>query len=91
MTRRTKTGLIFAALAPLALGACAETIECNKPKVYQQAQVGKKVEAPEGLDSLPEERELTIPNASPQAPPPPGACLDMPPTLQTGGDDANAD
>ena len=77
-----------AALACLALTGCASAIDaCQKPKVYQQAKLGKKVETPAGLDPLPEEREMSIPNASPQAPPPPGECIDMPPTLRTGGDD----
>ncbi len=85
MNSRTPTLLL--ALAALGLGACAETAECNKPQFYQRAAVGKQIEIPEGLDPLPKDKELTIPKASPQAPPPPGACIDMPPTLRTGSSD----
>lgn len=78
-----RASALVLALAAVGIGGCAETAQCNKPKTYQQAKVGKHVEIPEGLDALNEDKELTIPKASPQAPPPPGACLDMPPTLRT--------
>jgi uncharacterized lipoprotein len=75
----------FLAIVPLMtmLAACGGTEECNAPRIYQEAVPGKRVEVPEGLDSLAAGRELTIPEASPQAPPPPGSCLDAPPTLST--------
>lgn len=84
--------ILTAPLALLTLGVlagCSTLEECNDPRLYQQAQAGKKIETPEGLDPLPPERELSIPQASPQAPPPPGACLDMPPTLRTGSSDSD--
>ncbi len=81
MTRRMNAFLIIG--GSLLLGACADTIECNKPKLYQQAVAGKRVEVPEGMDPLVAEKELPVPKASPQAPPPPGTCLDAPPTLRT--------
>ena len=86
MTRRTN--IIGLVACTLLLGACAETMECSKPKLYQQAVAGKRVEVPDGLDSLTPEKELPVPKASPQAPPPPGACLDAPPTLRTGSSES---
>ncbi|MDZ7643845.1 MAG: hypothetical protein U5K76_06240 [Woeseiaceae bacterium] len=87
MTERTPISTLAIALAALLLGACSGTPDCLEPRVYQQAVAGKRIEAPEGLDSLPAEREMTIPQASPQAPPPPGECIDAPPTLRTDSDD----
>ncbi len=75
--------MLVSPVLALLLGACGGTEECNDPRLYQQAVSGKRVDAPEGLDSLTEGRELTIPSASPQAPLPPGDCLDAPPTLST--------
>lgn len=67
----------------LLLAGCGGMAECDKPRVYQQAARGKHIETPDGMDPLPSEREMTIPEASPQAPPPPGQCIDAPPTLST--------
>lgn len=69
------------------LAGCGGAETCADGQLYQQAVAGKRIEAPEGLDSLPPGRELTIPNASPQAPPPPGTCIDAPPTMRTGSSD----
>lgn len=78
--------LILASLAAtVLLSACGgtKTVECDERRLYQDAVAGKRIEAPEGLDTLAADREMTVPKASPQAPPPPGTCLDAPPTLST--------
>jgi hypothetical protein len=86
------TAVLVLLLLASALGACGSTPDCDKPRVYQEAVPGKRVEVLEGMDPLPAERELTIPKASPDAPPPPGDCLDAPPTLNTNtGDDKDDD
>jgi uncharacterized lipoprotein len=72
-------------MAALLLGACGGTSVCDKPKLYQQSQLGKRIEVPEGLSPLQAGREMTIPDASPRDPRPAGApCLEMPPTFTTG-------
>jgi uncharacterized lipoprotein len=69
-------------MAALAMGACGGTSVCEKPKLYQQSQLGKRIEVPEGLTPLQPAREMTIPDASPRDPRPAGApCLEMPPTF----------
>ncbi|MGB5246005.1 MAG: hypothetical protein WBM54_10425 [Woeseia sp.] len=83
-----RLNIIGAILCCGLLGACADTIECTKPKVYQQAVPGTHVEVPEGLDPLQAEREVIVPQASPDAPGPIGDCLDSPPTLRTGSSDS---
>lgn len=78
--------LITATLAAtVLLSACGgtATVECDEQQLYQSAVPGNRIEVPEGLDALAANRELTVPKASPQAPPPPGTCLDAPPTLST--------
>ena len=47
---------------------------------------GKRIVAPEGLDSLNELAEMPIPRADPNAPQmPPGVCNDRPPMIQSSG------
>lgn len=74
-------------LTALLLGACGSTLDCQKPQLYQEAVPGKRIELLEGMDNLSADRELTIPEASPDAPPPPGECLDAPPTMRTATDE----
>jgi hypothetical protein len=84
MNSKLKTAMPL--LAGLLLGACggASTV-CEKPKLYQQSQLGKRIEAPEGLDPLQPSREMTIPEASPRDPRPENApCLELPPSFSTG-------
>lgn len=70
----------------LLLGACGGAASvCEKPKLYQQSQLGKRIEVPEGLSPLQPGREMSIPDASPRDPRPAGApCLEMPPTFSVG-------
>jgi len=72
-------------MTALLLGACGGASVCDKPKLYQQSELGKRIEVPEGLSPLQPGREMTIPDASPRDPRPAGApCLEMPPTFTTG-------
>ena len=71
----------------LLVGACGGTAACEKPRLYQQSHLGKRIEAPEGLDPLEASREMTIPDASPRDPLPEGSpCLEFPPTLTIEND-----
>ena len=81
--------ILLLTIAASLLSACGGTPECSEPRLYQEAVPGKRIEVPDGLSALEADRELTIPSASPQAPPPPGECLDAPPTLRTGSSDNN--
>lgn len=73
-------------LAALLLGACGGASSvCEKPKLYQESALGKRIEVPEGLDPLEPSREMTIPEPSPRDPRPPDArCLELPPTFGSG-------
>jgi uncharacterized lipoprotein len=73
-------------LVSLLLGACGNSSVCEKPKLYQQSQPGKRVEAPEGLDPLQPEREMTIPDVSPRPQPQGPRCLELPPTFGSDED-----
>ena len=69
----------------LMLAACggANSV-CEKPKLYEQSALGKRIEAPAGLDQLQADREMTIPEVSPRDPRPEGSpCLELPPTFST--------
>lgn len=76
--------ILSLAIAASLLSACGGTPECSETRLYQEAVPGKRIEVPDGLSALDARRELSIPSASPQAPPPPGECVDAPPTLRTG-------
>ena len=74
-------------LAALALTGCGGTADltCDEEMYYQKAKLGKRVEAPEGLDELDPLREMTLPSASPREPRPEGSpCFDRPPQIQLG-------
>jgi uncharacterized lipoprotein len=74
------------AIALLVLSACGGGASvCEKPKLYQQSELGKRIEAPEGLDQLQSDREMTIPDVSPRDPRPADApCLELPPSVSSG-------
>ncbi len=75
------TGLV---LVPFILGACGASSVCEEPRRYQTSEPGKRIEAPDGLDSLQAQRELTIPDASPRPPRPEGSpCLETPPVFRS--------
>lgn len=74
-------------LTALLLGACGGMPDCQKPQLYQEAVPGKRIELLDGMDNLSADRELKIPEASLDAPPPPGECLDAPPTMRTASDE----
>jgi uncharacterized lipoprotein len=78
--------MVVPVMAALLLGACGGAASvCEKPKLYQQSQLGKRIEVPEGLSPLQPDREMSIPDASPRDPRPAGApCLEMPPTFSVG-------
>ena len=67
----------------VALAGCGESkmLACDEGP-YQVAVRAKKVEAPDGLDSLNPLNEVPLPAASPQQPrPEDGPCLEHPPQI----------
>ena len=75
-------------LVALLLSACGGEVNltCDEVQTYQQAVAGKRIEVPDGLDSLDPLRELPLPEASPRPPRPAGsACIDRPPNVRIGG------
>lgn len=89
-----KVGAPLSAALMLMLGACGGgggANVCEKPKLYQSSQPGKRIEVPEDLDSLNSTRELSIPDASPRDPRPAGApCLELPPSYGSDDDSSPA-
>lgn len=76
---RLLTILLLAAAA-----GCGGTLDitCDEQEFYELAQEGKRIEVPEGLDSLDEFKEIPLPKASPREERPEGSpCLDRPPTI----------
>jgi uncharacterized lipoprotein len=76
-------------MALCVLGACggdkALTYSCTEAQLYQSAVDGKRIVVPEGLSPLNEYDEMQIPRAAPDAAkPPPGACVESPPAVNTG-------
>jgi hypothetical protein len=72
-------------LSAFGLTACGGNpeITCDEVQNYQTAKMGKRVEAPEGLDDLDPLREMPLPEASPREPRPEGSpCFDRPPQMQ---------
>lgn len=64
-------------------GAIDQT--CDEPQRYQQIVPGKRVEAPNGLDSLDEFAEMPIPKPQNAPQRPPGSrCIELPPAVGTG-------
>ncbi len=56
---------------------------CDEPKPYQSARLGKPVEVPDDLDPLDEMKEMPIPKAESEPPPPGGPCIETPPSVVT--------
>lgn len=71
----------------LLLAGCGGTVDmtCDEVQYYQMSKLGKRVEAPEGLDDLDPVREMPLPEASPREPRPEGSpCFDRPPQIELG-------
>ena len=82
--------LIALLLCGMSLTACGGNdtveLECDGGERFQNRTVGKRVEVPEGMDSLNEFNEMPIPEADPNAVrTAPGRCTDMPPPISTSG------
>jgi len=81
---------LFAVLSLSALlSACGgddtRVIDCDEGLQYQNRVEGKRIVAPDGMDSLEEYAEMPIPKADPDAAlPPSGKCADMPPPASVG-------
>ena len=60
-------------------------VECDGGEEFQNRVESKRVEVPEGLDSLDVFAEMPIPRADPNAPKTAeGRCIDMPPPIGSG-------
>jgi len=77
-----RSGIVCAIILVVAIAGCSGKETCDEPEFYEYAQAGKRIEAPDDLNSVSDIREMRIPEASPRAPRDPGAgCLDRPPSL----------
>jgi hypothetical protein len=81
--------LALAVFATGLVAGCGGTVDitCDEVEYYQTAKIGKRVEAPEGLDDLDPIREMPLPEASPRDPRPAGSpCFDRPPQIELGAE-----
>lgn len=88
LMRTTHLIVMLAALG--ALSACGGTKDrsCDDVRRYQLANAGKRIETPEDLDDLSEQKEVPLPEASPRPPREAGSpCLDLPPRVLNVGED----
>ena len=79
--------LAFAILAGVAACGGDGVIDqtCDEPQRYQRIVAGKRIEVPEGLDSLDEFAEMPIPKPEGAPERPPGSrCVELPPLVKTG-------
>jgi hypothetical protein len=75
--------LLTIALLSVVAG-CGGTVDltCDEVKRYELAKEGKRIEVPDGLDTLDELKEIPLPQASPRDERPKGSpCLDLPPSI----------
>jgi hypothetical protein len=85
-----KMSRLFAIVAlGASLAACGgndfKEEDCIAGLKYQNRAVAKRVVVPDGLDPLDDLREMPIPKADPEAAsPPPGQCVDAPPSIRLG-------
>ncbi len=71
-------------VAALIISGCSSAPTCDEPALFESAEGGKRIVAPEDLDDLDEYKEMVIPEASPRPPRDLNAgCVDLPPTLKT--------
>jgi uncharacterized lipoprotein len=84
----TRAGAIFLLLVVIMMTGCSNAPTCDELAFYEYAEGGRRIEAPDDLDSLDRGKEMVIPEASPRPPRDLSAgCLDRPPTLSTGRDE----
>ncbi len=79
--------LMIAALIIGSLSACGgnkTNVPCDDATNYQSAVAGKRVEVPDGLDSLDEFKEMPIPKAETGPRAENSRCLELPPSILTG-------
>ncbi len=70
----------------VGLGGCGGTeLTCDDVRIYQLAEEGKRIEAPDGLNDLDPLKENPLPDASPRKEHEPGSpCIDRPPVVTIG-------
>lgn len=60
-------------------------VTCDEQQRYQLVKPGKRISAPEGLDSLNEYAEMPIPKSQDAPERPPGSpCIELPPKVSAG-------
>lgn len=82
----TKGRLMIAALILGSLTACGgkDTVaSCDDATKYQSVVEGKRVEVPDGLDSLDEFKEMSIPKAETGPRAENAGCLERAPSIKT--------
>lgn len=82
---RILAGLLFLASLSACGGDGLVDTTCDEPQRYQSAVEGRKIVAPEGLDSLNPRAEMPIPKPENAPERPPGSpCIELPPPIRTG-------
>lgn len=88
----SRAGIVIHLAAILLITGCGSAPTCEELAFYEYAEGGRRIVAPDDLDSLDEYKEMVIPEASPRPPRDLSAgCLDRPPTLRTSADKRRAE
>ncbi len=74
---------VLVLVVAVGLQACSSDLLCEEPQAYQSSVTGKRIESPEGLDTLAEYKELKIPAATPRTGEKQVGCVDKPPSFFT--------
>jgi hypothetical protein len=80
------TGLSLVLLGSLtACGKDDIRATCDEPEPYQAVVPGKHIVVPEGLDSLDEFKEMSIPKSETPPRPEGARCIESPPSIRSSG------
>ena len=83
----SRAGALIVLSATIMFGGCTSAPTCDEPAFYESAEGGRRIEAPEDLSGLADDKEMVIPEASPRPPRDRSeGCLDRPPTMRTRGE-----
>ena len=87
MTLNQAITIISSFILLSTLAACGKDevrTTCDEPQAYQAVVRGKRIVAPEGLDSLDEFKEMPVPKSETPPRPAGSKCIEYPPSIKSG-------